>query len=110
MTCRPTRRSLAGAANQETETATATLRAPLIAATATATATTTTTTPFQWFEQHGVGFTDGALFGNKGSSQFVRLNLGCHRATLEEGLKRTAAAMVAWRAREEEEEEGKSSD
>ena len=50
--------------------------------------------PAQFFEQHGLGLNDGAGFGAPG---FVRLNFGCPRATLEEGLRRLRAAVVAAR-------------
>jgi cystathionine beta-lyase len=39
----------------------------------------------------GVALNDGASFGSEGKG-FVRLNAGCPRAQLEEGLKRVAAA------------------
>ena len=46
------------------------------------------------FEAHGLGLNDGADFGAPG---FVRLNFGCPRATLEEGLRRLKQAVVAAR-------------
>jgi len=46
------------------------------------------------FEAHGLGLNDGSDFGAPG---FVRLNFGCPRATLEEGLRRLRAAVAAVR-------------
>ncbi len=51
--------------------------------------------PAKFFEQHGLGLNDGAGFGAPG---FVRLNFGCPRATLDEGLRRLRAAVVATRS------------
>lgn len=45
---------------------------------------------YAFFEQAGVGLSDGADFGAPG---FVRLNFGCPRATLELALDRMAAAI-----------------
>lgn len=45
---------------------------------------------YAFFEQAGVGLSDGADFGAPG---FVRLNFGCPRATLELALGRMAAAI-----------------
>jgi cystathionine beta-lyase len=42
------------------------------------------------FENAGAGLSDGTLFGAPG---FVRLNFGCPRSTLEEGLSRIKAAL-----------------
>ena len=47
--------------------------------------------PTAFFEQAGVGLSDGKFFGQKG---FVRLNFGCPRPVLEKGLKRMAAAFL----------------
>ena len=47
--------------------------------------------PAQFFEQAGVGLSDGADFGAPG---FVRLNFGCARSLLEEGLRRMERALV----------------
>lgn len=44
----------------------------------------------EFFEEHGVGLSDGAQFGEPG---FVRLNFACPRATLETGLKRMLSAV-----------------
>ncbi len=44
-----------------------------------------------FFEQHGVGLSDGAYFGTPG---FVRLNFGCPRLTLETALHRMAKALA----------------
>ena len=41
--------------------------------------------PITHFESHGIGLTDGSFFD---SPSHVRLNFGCPRSTLEEGLKR----------------------
>jgi len=48
--------------------------------------------PGQFFEQAGVGLSDGAEFGAPG---FVRLNFGCSRSLLTEALGRMAAAIAA---------------
>ncbi len=50
--------------------------------------------PAKYFEQHGLGLNDGASFGAPG---FVRLNFGCPRATLDKGLRRLHAAVLAAR-------------
>ena len=46
--------------------------------------------PAQAFERAGVGLSDGAEFGAPG---FVRLNFGCSRSLLAEGLARMRAAL-----------------
>lgn len=46
--------------------------------------------PAAWFEQHGVGLSDGAPFGAPGH---LRLNFGCSRIQLAEGLARCATAL-----------------
>ncbi len=46
--------------------------------------------PAHFFAEAGVDLWDGAEFGGPG---FVRLNFGCPRSRLEEGLKRIRAAM-----------------
>jgi len=57
--------------------------------------------PQRFFEQAGVGLSDGADFGrgprgeSSDSSNFVRLNFGCPRALLESALDRMQAAVVA---------------
>lgn len=51
--------------------------------------------PGKFFEQHGLGLNDGTGFGGAG---FVRLNFGCPRATLDEGLRRLRQAVLAARA------------
>ena len=48
--------------------------------------------PVRFFEDAGVGLSDGRDFGSPG---FVRLNFGCSRRTLEEGLRRIRAAVEA---------------
>jgi cystathionine beta-lyase len=49
--------------------------------------------PAAHFETHGVGLSDGEMFGAaKGNA--VRLNFGCPRATLAEGLRRMKAALA----------------
>lgn len=45
--------------------------------------------PSRYFEQHGLGLSDGADFGTPG---FVRLNFGTRRALLEESLARLRQA------------------
>ena len=45
--------------------------------------------PARWFEQQGLGFSDGADFGAPG---FVRLNFGTRRALLDEALERLKRA------------------
>lgn len=52
--------------------------------------------PGRYFEQHGVGLSDGATFAGDG---FVRFNFGCPRALLERGLERFAAALQAAESR-----------
>lgn len=46
--------------------------------------------PCRFFEKHGVGLSDGSDFGTPG---YLRLNLGCTRSLLEEGLDRMEAAV-----------------
>ncbi len=46
--------------------------------------------PVKFFEDAGVGLSGGADFGQSG---FLRLNFGCPRARLEEGLRRMAKAV-----------------
>ena len=46
--------------------------------------------PSKFFEDHGVGLTDGVPFDGK---QHVRLNFGCPRSRLLEGLEKMAAAL-----------------
>lgn len=46
--------------------------------------------PLRWFEDAGVGVSDGADFGAPG---FVRLNFGCSRSTLETALERVRRAV-----------------
>jgi cysteine-S-conjugate beta-lyase len=48
--------------------------------------------PTAHFESHGVGLSDGARFGAAPGSH-VRINFGCPRSTLAEGLSRMAAAV-----------------
>lgn len=52
--------------------------------------------PIERFEQHGVGLSDGAYFGGA-KGQHVRLNFGCPRSVLTEGLRRMKAAVAAGR-------------
>ncbi|QQS52940.1 MAG: PatB family C-S lyase [Candidatus Competibacteraceae bacterium] len=47
-----------------------------------------------FLERAGVALNDGATFG-PGGEGFVRLNFGCPRATLAEGLERMGAALAA---------------
>ena len=49
---------------------------------------------YAFFEQAGVGLSDGTDFGAPG---FVRLNFGCPRSTLELALDRMAAAMCKFK-------------
>ncbi|MDP5238242.1 PatB family C-S lyase [Uliginosibacterium sp. 31-16] len=51
--------------------------------------------PQKFFEQHGVGLSDGRDFGMDG---FVRLNFGCSRELLEEALRRISLAVLAAQA------------
>ena len=53
--------------------------------------------PATFFEQAGVGLSDGAEFGAPG---FVRLNFGCPRSLLEEALRRMAGAVAGLCKRE----------
>lgn len=46
--------------------------------------------PVRFFEEAGVGLSDGAYFGSPG---FVRLNFGCPRSTLVEALERMKTAL-----------------
>jgi len=50
--------------------------------------------PVGHFESHGIGLTDGAFFD---SPSHVRLNFGCPRSTLQEGLNRIKTAVEALR-------------
>ena len=50
--------------------------------------------PVAFFETHGVGLSDGAYFGAPRGTH-VRLNFGCPRTTLDEGLRRLSAALTA---------------
>jgi cysteine-S-conjugate beta-lyase len=50
--------------------------------------------PVRHFEAHGVGLSDGAPFGARPGA-YVRINFGCPRATLDEGLNRMKAALAA---------------
>jgi cysteine-S-conjugate beta-lyase len=52
--------------------------------------------PVAHFEKHGVGLSDGAFFGER-RGLHVRLNFGCPRSTLEEGLRRIKAGVLAAR-------------
>jgi cystathionine beta-lyase len=45
--------------------------------------------PEQYFEEHGVGLSNGAYFGTPG---FLRLNIGCPRKMLDMALERMAKA------------------
>ena len=51
--------------------------------------------PVRFFEDAGVGLSDGADFGTPG---WVRLNFGCPRVTLELALQRMASACTKLRA------------
>jgi cystathionine beta-lyase len=50
--------------------------------------------PVAHFEQHGVGLSDGAMFGAPAGTH-LRLNFGCPRATLVEALRRMQKALAA---------------
>ena len=51
--------------------------------------------PFTFFLERGkVAFNDGATFGTHGQG-FVRLNFGCARAQLEQGLERMRQALLS---------------
>lgn len=50
--------------------------------------------PAAHFEAHGVGLSDGAFFASPKGTH-VRLNFGCPRRTLEEGLNRMKQAVSA---------------
>jgi cysteine-S-conjugate beta-lyase len=52
--------------------------------------------PVAHFEAHGVGLSDGRFFGAR-AGEYVRINLGCPRATLDEALRRMALAVAALR-------------
>ena len=49
--------------------------------------------PTAFFEKHGVGLSDGRAFG--APPGFVRLNFGCPRSLLDEGLERMHTALAA---------------
>ena len=51
--------------------------------------------PVGYFEKQGVGLTDGAFFD---APDHVRLNFGCPKATLKEGLERMKRAVEALRS------------
>lgn len=52
-------------------------------------------TPFKYFlENAKVAFSDGKIFG-AGYENFIRLNFGCPRATLEKGLERVRKSLSA---------------
>ena len=50
--------------------------------------------PTRHFEAHGVGLSDGVPFGARPGTH-VRINFGCPRSTLAEGLSRMATALRA---------------
>ncbi len=50
--------------------------------------------PIAHFAQHGVGLSDGAMFGAAKGSH-VRLNFGGPRSTLTEAIRRMKAALAA---------------
>jgi cystathionine beta-lyase len=50
--------------------------------------------PILHFENHGVGLSDGAFFASP-QGNHVRLNFGCSRATLTEGLNRMKRGVLA---------------
>ena len=52
--------------------------------------------PAAHFEAHGLGLSNGVDFGAPG---FVRMNFGCTRAVLEEGLHRFTRGVEAARVK-----------
>ena len=46
-------------------------------------------------EAHGVVFTEGTFFGRETGEGFLRVNIGCPRAHIEEAIRRLAAAVEA---------------
>lgn len=52
--------------------------------------------PAAHFEKHGVGLSDGTAFGAPRST-YLRLNFGCPRTTLAEGLQRMKNALLTLR-------------
>ncbi len=50
--------------------------------------------PQRFFEQAGVGLSAGGDFSPGHSGQYLRLNFGCPRATLDEALQRMAQALA----------------
>jgi len=50
--------------------------------------------PAAHFEKHGVGLSDGAMFGAPKGTH-LRLNFGCTRATLVEAIRRMKSALAA---------------
>jgi cystathionine beta-lyase len=50
--------------------------------------------PIAHFEKHGVGLSEGTYFG-AAKGRYVRINLGCTRATLTEALRRMKTALAA---------------
>jgi len=54
--------------------------------------------PIAHFEAHGVGLSEGRFFG-AAPSEYVRLNFGCPRSTLDEALFRIQKAVAALPAR-----------
>jgi len=48
--------------------------------------------PAAWFEEHGIGLSDGTLFGSPG---FLRFNFGCPSDLMEKGLQRLGSAYDA---------------
>ncbi|AHF92739.1 aspartate aminotransferase [Opitutaceae bacterium TAV5] len=53
--------------------------------------------PVAHFEEHGVGLSDGRFFGARPGA-YVRINIGCPRVTLAEGLRRMAVAVAEAKA------------
>lgn len=48
--------------------------------------------PHRFFEDAGVGLSPGAQFGDR---DYLRLNFGCSRSTLKEGIRRIKAAVTS---------------
>ena len=49
------------------------------------------TSPSKFFEDHGVGLSDGGAFGD---SHYLRLNFGCPQSRLIEALEKMQQALI----------------
>ncbi len=54
--------------------------------------------PYAYFEQHGLGFSDGGSFGAPG---FMRMNFGCPLAQVNEALQRLQSAVALLRVEDD---------